>query len=317
MNQSAADRRSRLILPITAALLILLTLVQTVLYFTGYSFAEDLYVPGILPTLTAIVWVVLASLALSLALLLPKKALCEEVPVPRSPWIDYTALLSVAAPAAFLALVVLFRGSGSDALSALLTSASAANATAKTMLTLSLALALPAASYFALIFAKSKSYPWAAAALLLFAGTSALRVYFDMRYLLMSPRRILHLIALVALMIFAMAELRLCRGIVSRRLYVALTAPAVVLCGADGLSNLILALCGYIPLDSELMIYALLALAAAFALARLHALLYPKADPAPVEEDKEDEDTADSTDTAPIEDSKAEEVPPSSEDVTP
>jgi hypothetical protein len=168
-----------------------------------------------------------------------------------------------------------------------------------------------AALAFLLQFANRKTNPYGVSALLLWAGFSALRIYFDMRYLLMSPRRVLHLVALVALLIFAIGELRLARKIATPRLYVLTAAPAMVLMGTDAITNLLLTAMGWITLGAEISTYCVLLAASVYAFARLYALVTPvKQSSAPVivasDVSPEDKNSPDTENNSPDE---SEEVP--------
>ena len=168
-----------------------------------------------------------------------------------------------------------------------------------------------AALAFLLQFANRKTNPYGVSALLLWAGFSALRIYFDMRYLLMSPRRVLHLVALVALLVFAIGELRLARKIAAPRLYVLTAAPAMVLMGTDAITNLLLTAMGWITLGAEISTYCVLLAASVYAFARLYALVTPaKQSSAPVivasDVSPEDKNSPDTENNSPEE---SEEVP--------
>lgn len=250
----------------------LLTVIQICFYLTGYEFDSDLYMPGVLPTVTAILWIAAAVGALLLCLRLPGKTVCQEFRVKSTAFSDAASLVGAAALAGSALLPLLLKNAGTDPLGNLLTSAVDSDSTARTMLLLSIALALPAALHFILVFAKHRSYPHTACALLLWTAFSALRIYFDMRYLLMSPRRILHLVALIAVMLFLIAELRLARGIVTHRFYAATAAITVALAGCDAVTNLLLSATGKIVLGSELCTYLVLLAVALYAAAGLFSL---------------------------------------------
>lgn len=264
--------RHRFALIGTVSLLALLTAVQILFYLYGYEFESDLYLHGPLPTITVAVWLTAALGAILLNLPLPGKTLCFELKIRSTMWIDTASLLTAASLLATLALPVLFLNDGGDMLGNLLTSAEEADATAKMMLIASIVLAIPAAFHFILRFAHHKTYPQSACALLIWTAFSALRVYFDMRYLLTSPRRIMHLVALLALLFFLIAELRQARGIVNRRFYGIGASLVIVVAGCDAICNLLLAAMGHLSLGSEIANYLFLLTVTLYAAARLHAL---------------------------------------------
>ena len=253
-------------------LLCALTAVQLYLYLTGYEFNTDLYVPGSLPTVTAVLWIVGAVGAILLNCFLPGKTTCSELKIRSNVATDTASLLCAAALAGSLLLPIILKNGGTDMLGNLLASSSPNDNTARLMLIASLVLALPAALHFILQFAHHKSYPQSACALLLWAAFSALRIYFDMRYLLMSPRRIMHLGALIAVMLFLIAELRQARGVATHRFYAIAASLMMVLAGCDALSNLILAAMGWIALGSEICTYIFLLAIALYAGSRLASL---------------------------------------------
>lgn len=271
-NKSTAN--GRILLLGSVGLLLFLTALQMGLYLYGYDFSAELYLPGALPTVTGLLWLAVAIGAALLSLLLPPKTPAREFAISSHLLTDYASLLTAAAFISSIALPLLSLKAG-DPLSLLLTSTSLSDSTAQTMLRLSLLLAVLAALYFLLQFVYRKASPWGIAAMLLWAGFSALRIYFDMRYLLMSPRRVLHLVALVALLVFAIGELRLARSIATPRFYLLTTAPAMVLMGADAITNLILTAMGWITPGAEISTYFVLMAGAIYAFARLYALVNP------------------------------------------
>lgn len=273
--------RQRIALIVSVLLLGFLTAVQLALYLTGYEFDTDLYVPGSLPTLTACLWIGATAGAFLPGIFLPGKTVCSELRIRSTVFTDVASLLSAAALAGSLLFPLILKNSGTDGLGNLLSDASPDLGTARMMLIASMIFAIPAALHFALRFAHHKSYPQSACALLFWAAFSALRVYFDMRYLLTSPRRIIHLIALIAVMLFLIAELRLSRGLATRRLYTITAASVIVLAGCDAITNLILAAMGWLSLGSELFTYLFLLTVAMYAAAGLAALCTP-AKPAPI-----------------------------------
>lgn len=285
-NKSRQDQR--VILLVSSALLLVLSAVQLALYFYGYDFSADLYLPGALPTITALIWIAAAVAPSLLCLRLPGKTACRELKIPSTRITDFATLLMMAALVS-AAVMPLIAGE-EDSLKSLLLSTDIADSNPRTLLLLSLVAAVLGALYFLLLFSYRKIRPLGVTAVLLWAGLSALRIYFDMRYLLMSPRRVLHLVALVALMVFLVGELRLARGIATPRLYTLTAAPAMVITGADALSNLILTAMGWITPGAELSSYFVLAAASVFIFSRLHALAMPpkeksnqtEASPAPV-----------------------------------
>ncbi len=282
-DPSKVRTRQRIALYCTLLLAVVLSAVQTVLYLKGYDFDADLYLPGMLPTVTAVLWIAAAICAAALHCTLPGKTSCSELKIRTSPFTDFAALLATASLAGSLLLPILLKGNGTDALGNLLSSSVESDATARTMLLLSIAFAIPAAIHFILQFVYHRTYPQSACALLLWTAFCALRVYFDMRYLLMSPRRILHLIALISVMLFAIAEMRLARGIVTRRFYSVCASVMLVLAGCDAISNLTVGLMGWgVGLGSELCIYCFLLSVSLYAASRLFALSFaPKIKVAP------------------------------------
>ena len=268
------QKKQRLLLPAAGLILLTLTAVQTGLYLYGYDFSAELYAQGPLPTVTAIIWCLAAIGAGCLAFLLPKQAVCRELSLPHTLFTDYAALFSTGAMVSTVIMPLLARGT-SDSLGSLLTSSSVSDNTARTMLNLSLLLGIFAALHYLLRFVYRKNHPLGVSAVLLWTGCTALRIYFDMRYLLMSPRRVLHLVALVAMMIFLIGELRLARTIATPRLYALTALIALFFTGADAISNLILAVMGWVQPGSELSTYLVLLATAIYALARLCALTAP------------------------------------------
>lgn len=264
--------RQRMIVLIAAGSGILLGTIQLAFYLMGYEFDTGLYKSGSLPTLTAVAWILMGALVAGLSLLLPRKGSCEEVSIPSTPFVDFTALIVAASLASVVISLFWFRSQPTDALGGLLSSQSTSDSTARSMLLLSLVLAIPSAIHFFYQFAKHQSHPAGVAAVLLFTAFTALRVYFDMRYLLMSPRRILHLVALLSVMLFLVAELRMARGLGSRRTYFALASLTIVFSFADAFSNLVLSMMGWQMLGSALTVYFFLLCVSLYALSRLIAL---------------------------------------------
>ena len=300
----------RILLLGSVGFLLFLTAVQLGLYLYGYDFSAQLYLPGALPLLTGLIWTATASGAALLAFTLPAKKPCREFTLSANFLTDYAALLTAAALIS-TTLLPLLSLKTLDPLSALLTSQSLSEHTAQTMLRLSMIFGGLAALAFLLQFANRKTNPYGVSALLLWAGFSALRIYFDMRYLLMSPRRVLHLVALVALLVFAIGELRLARKIATPRLYVLTAAPAMVLMGTDAITNLLLTAMGWITLGAEISTYCVLLAASVYAFARLYALVTPaKQSSAPVivasDVSPEDKNSPDTENNSPEE---SEEVP--------
>ena len=300
--------RQRLALIGTAALLAVLTVVQSLFYLYGYEFEADLYQHGPLPTLTMSAWLIAAIGAILVNLPLPGKATCFELKIRSTVWTDAVSLLTAASLLATLALPILLMNDTTDMLGILLTSAAETDATAKMMLIASLVLAIPSAFHFILSFAHHKTYPQSACALLFWTAFAALRVYFDMRYLLTSPRRIMHLVALLAVIFFLIVELRQARGIVTGRLYGIGASIVIVIAGCDAICNLLLAAMGWVSLGSEISTYLFLLCIALYAAARLCALC--TAEKAPVSEATEAPTTLDAPDcSAPSEASAEEETP--------
>lgn len=255
----------------SVGLLLLLTGIQLGLYLYGYDFSADLYLPGILPTTTALVWIAAVAGACLLALPLPGKTPCQELKIPSTRFTDYTTLL-IAPALVSTVLLTLLTQNYNDPLKSLLSSTNLSDHTARIMLQLALISAVIAAIYYYIQFMTRKVYPLGVAAILFWCGCSALRVYFDMRYLLMSPRRVLHLMALIALLLFFVAELRLARGIATHRFYTMIAAPAMVVAGADAITNLILTAMGWINPGAELCTYFVLLAVSFYICARLCAL---------------------------------------------
>ena len=267
----------------TAVLLALFTAVQTIFYLCGYEFESDLYRHGPFSTLTVALWIVGALGAVLINLLLPKKTTCFELKIRPTMWIDTASILATVALLSTLVLPVLFMNDGSDMLGNLLQSDNVNDATARLMLIGSLILAIPAAFHFIMSFAHHKTYPQSGAALLVWTAFSALRVYFDMRYLLTSPHRIMHLMALLSVLFFCIVELRQARGIASARVYGMGASLVIVLAGCDAICNLLLAAMGWFTLGSELATYLFMLAIALYAAARLHALATEKKEAAPAE----------------------------------
>lgn len=276
MSFEPAKRRScrRLLLPVSLTLLLLLSALQLGLYLYGYDFSAELYLPGALPTVTAILWIAAAVGAGLLALTLPRKAVCRELKLPSTLITDFASLLVAASLVSAVALPLL-NAQNNDPLGVLLSTANPSDSTARNMLRISLVLAAFAAVYFLLRFIYRKTHPLGVTAMLLWAGFSALRIYFDMRYLLMSPRRVLHLVALVFVLLFFVGELRLARGIATPRFYALTAVPAMVIAGADALTNLILAAMGWVTLGAEISTYFVLLAVAIYCFAGLQAMVAP------------------------------------------
>lgn len=292
--------RQRTALIGSVLLLCVLTAVQLYLYLTGYEFDADLYVPGSLPTVTAALWIFAAAGAILLNCFLPGKATCSELKISSNVATDTASLLCAAALAGSLLLPIILKNGGTDMLGNLLASSSPNDSTARLMLIASLVLAIPAAVHFILQFAHHKSYPQSACALLLWAAFSALRIYFDMRYLLMSPRRIMHLVALIAVLLFLIAELRQARGVATHRFYAIAASLMIVLAGCDAISNLILTAMGWLAPGSEICTYIFLLVIALYAGSRLAALCTtPKPAPAPTAGDQAEPSPASSNEIEP------------------
>lgn len=267
----------------TVILLALFTVVQSVFYLCGYEFESDLYRHGPFSALTVAAWIAATLGAILINLLLPKKTTCFELKIRSTVWTDTASILSAAALLATLALPVLSMNSGTDMLGNLLTSEETSDSTAKLMLIGSLIIAIPAAFHFIMSFAHHKAYPQSGAALLVWTAFAALRVYFDMRYLLTSPHRIMHLIALLSVLFFCIVELRQARGIASARAYGVGASLVIVIAGCDAICNLLLAAIGWFTLGSELSTYLFMLTIALYAAARLHALATEQKEAAPIE----------------------------------
>ncbi|MBO5778949.1 MAG: hypothetical protein J6R82_05230 [Clostridia bacterium] len=306
----------------SVALLLLLTAFQLGLYISGYDFGAELYFPGHLPTVTAVVWIAVTVGAVLLSLPLPGKISCYELKIPSTLSGDYASLLIVPMMAISLYLTFATPNSG-DGLKSLLASTDPADQTARTMLQLTLMAAVASAVFAFIQFQTRKVTPLFATSALLWCGFSALRIYFDMRYLLMSPRRVLHLIALIALLVFFVGELRLARGIATHRFYTITATIAMILAGTDALTNIILTIIGYIAPGSELATYFILLTVAIYCFVRLSVLASDRAasgeNKKTADKDSPDESPDESPDdspetVAPLEDSNtspdtAEEAP--------
>lgn len=264
--------RQRIALWGSILLLAALSAAQLCFYLSGYEFDADLYAPGPLPVVTAILWIAAAVGAFVLSVFLPGKEPCKEFRIPPTPFNDFACLLCSASLVGTAAFPLLWKNIGSDPLGNLLASSASSDSTARTMLLLTLVLAIPAAIYFIVRFAYRKSSAPCACAVLLWTAFSALRIYFDMRYLLMSPRRILHLVALTSVILFLIAELRLARGIATHRFYAVCASITLVLAGCDAVTNLILVAMGWVQPGSELFTYCFLFSIALYAISRLAAL---------------------------------------------
>lgn len=273
---SVNTTKSKLSLLGICVLTVFLVILQLCFYLVGYEFSEDLYQNGALPTITGICWAVAAVGALLLAIPHSGRTSCQEftlTPTLFGGIASLLAMISLVAAVALLAFPSLLLTSGTDPLSTLLSSTSPSDSTARKMLLAALVMALPAAAHFAITFALKKIHPAGIVAVLLFTAFTALRVYFDMRYLLMSPRRVMHLMALLAVMLFLiLGELRLSRGIVTRRLYTAFTGIAVIFPFTDSITNLILWAMGKVSLGIEATSYCFLLAISLFALSRLISL---------------------------------------------
>lgn len=274
ITSSKTANRQRLIPLISASIALLLGILQLCFYLTGYEFDTGLYQHGPLPTVTAILWILSGGAVIALSLTLPKKELFEEFCPPNSQFSDFASLIAAIALIAFPVCMILFRSNPTDSLSALLASSAESDSTARTTLLISLFLAIPAAIHFFLFFYKRINHPLGVSAALFFSAATALRVYFDMRYLLMSPQRILHLMALLSVMVFLIAEMRLSRGLGNRKSYFATASLCVVFAFADTLANLVLSLMSLQALGAEITVYFFLLAMALYAFSRMFSFTY-------------------------------------------
>ncbi len=276
ITPSKIQTRQKIITLLSAGLAILLGVIQLCFYLTGYEFDTGLYHHGPLSTLTIWLWTLAGASVVALSLTLPKKQSCEEFNPPRSTFSDFSMLICAGFLASVLLSVFIFRTNPADSLSTLLASRLESDSTARTMLLLSLLTAIPSVFHFLLYYFKGINHPLGITAVLFFTASIAMRVYFDMRYLLMSPRRILHLMALLSVMLFLIAELRAARGLGSRKIYFALSTLAVVFAFADAFSNLLLSMMGWQTLGSELTVYFFLLSMALYAFSRLFSMTFPQ-----------------------------------------
>lgn len=264
-----------------SALLAVFALLQTLLYLFGYDFSLHLYETGISVPLVRGVYLLIAFL-LCLPLFLLKKAepsLFEErSSLGESSAVNYFALLSVAAIAATL-FVQMLRLNADDSLSLLILQPTSQTANARSMLILSLVLALPATLYFIGRF-MGKNLPYCLIFTLLWLCAYLLRIYFDLSILLMSPIRLMTLVALTALIFFLLCELRLCRGLFSPIVYGISATIASLFAGISGLSGLFLTLLGKLNFSTDTIYMLVQITLALYALFRLRTLLVPAAAPA-------------------------------------
>ena len=274
ITSSKTDKRQRLIALLSASIAILLGVVQLCFYLTCYEFDTGLYQHGPVSTITAILWILAGSIVIGLSHTLPKKELLEEFCPPHSVLSDFASLVTAITCIGFPITVILFRTNPTDSLANLLASTGTSDATARTALLASLVLAIPSAIHFFLVFSKRINHPLGVSAVLFFTAATALRVYFDMRSLLMSPQRILHLMALLSVMFFLIAELRLARGLGDRRLYFSAASLATVFAFADALSNLVLSMMSWQALGAEIIVYFFLFAMALYAFSRLFSFTY-------------------------------------------
>lgn len=288
-------------------LTVLLTVLQLCFYLFGYAFSDDLYQNSALPTVTGICWAIAAVGAILLALPHSGPTVCREFSLAPT-WFgriaSLLAMIALIAALALLAFPSLLLTAATDPLANLLSSTAPTDETARKMLLATLVMALPAAIHFALHFALGESHPLGIVSVLLFVAFTALRIYFDMRYLLMSPRRVLHLMALLAVMLFLiLGELRLARGIASPRTYIASAGIGVILPFTDALTNLILWAMGKVSLGIEATSYFLLLAISLFALSRLLSLCKTAVTP-------RSPDPANSSEASPSDEAPTEEVLP-------
>lgn len=274
IDSTKLQARQRNIALATAGISVLVGGLQLFLYLTGYEFDTRLYRHGFYPALTALLWLISGAVVVAYSMTLPKKELCEELTLPHSSLLDFTALIAAASLAGLLLTIFLFRNSPTDQLIRLLHSTVETDSTARSMLLLSLVAAIPSIIHFVLLFYKRINHPFGITAPLLFVAFSALQSYFDMRTLLMSPRRVLHLMVLLAVMLFLIAELRMARGVCGRRFYFASATLTVVFAFGDAFSNLALSLFGWQALGTELTVYFFLLSIALFAFSRILSFTY-------------------------------------------
>lgn len=274
ITPSQIHARQKILSLLTASLAVLLGGIQLFFYLTGYEFDSGLYQHGPLSHLTALLWILSAALVVALSLTLPKKDLCEEITPPPSAFNDFSALISAIALIGSVVAIFAFRSNPADPLCSLLASLSDADSTARTALLLSMLMAIPSAIHFFLYFTKRINHPLGIASVLAFVAFTALRVYFDMRYLLMSPQRILHLMALLSAMLFLIAELRMARGNCGRKLYFSLSGICAIFAFADAFSNLLLSLMSWQALGAEITVYFFLLSMSLLAFSRILSFTY-------------------------------------------
>lgn len=266
---------------ILSAILLLVALLQSTIYLTCYDSDIGLYKHGFSAGALKIAYLLIALFTLSGVIVLPLCLIKKTAPscIPRqlsvapSRAAEFFALLTAASVVGTL-ITQLVRINADDALSILLQNPSATNTTARTMLVVSLVLALFAAIYFVAVFAGKKTvYPLLLT--LIWVCAYMLRVYFDTSVLLMSPTRQMTLIALAAIALFLIAELRLARDIPSLMLYTVSATLTALFAGVSGFSSLLLTAVGSLPLSTETVYFAFQLMIALFALFRLNGVLTP------------------------------------------
>lgn len=254
---------------------------QSILLVTCYEPEIGLYRYGFSTELLKIGYLIAALITLSAVVLLPLARIKKQAPDCLRPVskpapsliADLFALVTAAAIAATL-IAQLLNLYAYDPLSDLLLDASDHNSTAYTMHLASLILALPATFHFIALFA-GKKWRYPLLLTLLWACTYMLRVYFDTSVLLMSPLRQLTLVALVMIVVFLIAELRLARSICTPIFYSVSATLTALFAGLSGVSGLLLTAIGYLPTSTETAYYAFQLAIALFALFRMKAVMAP------------------------------------------
>lgn len=255
-------------------------LLQAVLLLTCYEPEIGLYRYGFPTGILTIGYLAAALIVLSVVVFLPFAGIHKQAPdclrvcrPCRSAAAEVLALLTAVAIAATL-IAQLVNLYAYDPLSDLLLDPSESNSTAHFMHLASLVLALPATAHFIALFAgKKTTYPLLLT--LLWTCAYMLRVYFDSSVLLMSPIRQLTLVALVTVVLFLIAELRLARSVCTPLFYSVCAALAAFFAALSGVSGLLLTAIGYLPASTETAYYAFQLVIALLALFRVRAVMIP------------------------------------------
>lgn len=243
-----------------------------------YGFPTDIlkigYLAAALIILTAVVFLPMASVENRA----PDRLRSLSAPC-RSVAAELLALLTAIAIAATL-IAQLVNLYAYDPLSDLLLNPSDSNSTARFMHLTTLVLALPAAvPFFSLFAGKKPSYPLLFT--LLWTCAYMLRVYFDSSILLMSPIRQLTLVALVTVVLFLIAELRMVRSVCTARFYSIAATLCALFASLSGMGGLLLTAVGYLTTSTETSFYAFQLVIALLALFRQKAIMTSTLDACP------------------------------------